>query len=108
MTTDEKLDAILKRLDRLELIESHLLDLLVPGRKAYARHPAPEPPAILSDRVVTLGDQLGRVEKVLSELSARVHAPSREAPAKAQTWEEAAAAVGRKKTKAKGSSHARG
>lgn len=34
-----KLEALDKRLDKLELIESHLLDILIPGRKQFQKRP---------------------------------------------------------------------
>lgn len=45
MTLDEKVDAVLGKLERLDAIESHLLDLLLPQRKAFMRTPTPAPPA---------------------------------------------------------------
>ncbi len=35
-----KLEAMDKKLDRLELVESHLMDILMPHRKAYVRQEA--------------------------------------------------------------------
>lgn len=51
MTSEEKLDAVLAKLDRLDAIESHLLDLLIPGRGAYRRQPNAAPPPVLADDV---------------------------------------------------------
>lgn len=54
MTVEEKLDAVLEKLERLELIESHLLDILLPHRKAFLRQPNVAPPPVLSDHVKQL------------------------------------------------------
>ncbi len=42
-----KLDLIMTKLQRLELIESHLLDILIPNRKSFASKAIAEPQKVV-------------------------------------------------------------
>ena len=86
------LAAIEKKLDRLELIESHLLDLLLPQRKAYTRSPVPEPPAVVAESVQQLLGHTVALHEKLDALSVQVAAAAPNPPATA-TWEQAALEV---------------
>lgn len=80
-----QLDAIEKKLARLEVIESHLLDLLLPQRKAFLRSPQAEPPAVVADGVQQLLGHTAALHEKLDALAVAVA----DAATKPTTFEEA-------------------
>ena len=76
MTVEEKLEAVLAKLDRLEAIESHLLDLLIPGRGAYRRQPNAAPPPVLADDVKQVRLSLDALHMKVDTLHDRLPAAS--------------------------------
>lgn len=87
----QALASVEKKLVRLELIESHLLDLLLPNRKAFARNPAPEPPAVLADRVEVLIAKVNKIEHGLADALKGIGMlmDAAKKPETVQTWEDA-------------------
>lgn len=69
MTVDEKLDHALQR---LELIESHLLDILLPKRQAFMRQPQTAPPPVLSEKISSLSASVAEVKQQFDTLSKQV------------------------------------
>jgi hypothetical protein len=58
----DRTDMVLRRLEaldaRLQAVESHLLDLLLPHRKAFTRAPAPLPAPETADHLSALHDRI--------------------------------------------------
>ncbi len=79
MTIEEKVDAVLAKLERLEAIESHLLDLLIPGRGAYRRQPQAAPPPVVAEDVRQLVLAVGALHAKVDGLHAKL--PAAEPPA---------------------------
>lgn len=74
MTVEEKFDAVLAKLDRLELVESHLLDLLIPGRNAYRRMPQAAPPPAVAEDVRQLAAAVSALHTKVDGLHAKLPA----------------------------------
>ncbi len=88
----DALASIDKRLARLDLIESHLLDLLLPQRKAFMRSPQAEPPTVVADGVEQLLGHTAAIQEKLDALAVAVADGAPKTPATA-SWEQAAAEV---------------
>lgn len=69
MTVDEKMD---QALQRLELIESHLLDVLLPKRQAFLRQPQTAPPPVLSEKVSNLSASVESLRQEFAVLAKQV------------------------------------
>lgn len=73
MTVDDKLDSIIARLDRLDLIESHLLDILIPQRKSFLKNPKGDPTPLVRDNVSSLAKSVKSLREELSSVKKKLH-----------------------------------